>query len=97
VLRKEEQSAKERVRCQRIEEDALAVRERAAALQTEVLQADNKCVTRSDTELRLIKEERDKVQRQLDQVTKHHQAAERVAAEAKSAQRSLEVNAADER
>ena len=60
-------------------------------------QTDNKRETRSVTEVRLLKDERDSVKQQLDRVAKQNEAAQRDASDAKAAQRELEMKVADER
>src|SRR5208282_4658286 len=67
----------------------------AEALRKAARQTDNKRETRSDTEIRRLKDERDRVKQQLDLVAKQNEVAERDAAYAKAAQRDLETQAAD--
>src|SRR5208282_1981572 len=97
ALRKDADLDRERVRCERIAAEAREIREQAEALGMTAQQTDNKRETRSVTEVRLLKDERDRVKQQLDRVAKQNEAADRDAAEAKAAQRELEMRAADER
>ena len=97
ALRKDADLSRERIRCERIEAEAREIREQAEALQAAARQTDSKRETRSDTEIKRLKDERDRVKQQLERVAKQNQAAERDAAEAKAAQRDLETQAADDR
>jgi len=94
---KEADLARERVRRLRAEEEAQTVVEQAAALREETQQTDSKRETRSDTEMRALKEERDRLRHQFDQMVLHHHAAEDAAQKARTAQREIEAKAADDR
>ena len=88
VLRKDADLSRERIRCERIEAEAREIREQAEALRMTAQQTDNKRKTRSVTEVRLLKDERDRVKQQLDRVAKQNEAAQRDAADAKAATRT---------
>jgi len=90
-------SERERADRERAEETAEAALKRALDVQTEAERAEAQRDARRDAELRRMREDRDHCKQQLEQVTKHHKAADLALAEAVAAKRALEFNADDER
>src|SRR5208282_3693577 len=97
LKQRDDDCERERADRARAEETAQDALKRALDVQGEAERAASQVDARRDAELRRLCEDRDHCKQQLEQLTKHHRAADLALAEATAAKRALESNADDER